>query len=133
MRQTKCMINGCLFDYSFILYKQSNILSCCIRTPVPRRSLPLNYFNFLSISGDGWAVVSLAMLAKLGASSGFVMTFQYTGEAFPTVVRNTSVGSGSLCARIGSLLAPFIYLLVSNHYHTGVSSECRALRFPPPQ
>ena len=58
--------------------------------------------------------MAVTMIGKMGAAAGFGMVFQYSAEAFPTVLRNTSVGSGSVFARVGSISAPFIYLIVSD-------------------
>ena len=53
------------------------------------------------------------MLGKLGISGSFSIIYLYSGELFPTVVRTTGVGAGSMHARIGGLLAPFVADLVS--------------------
>ena len=58
--------------------------------------------------------VSVTMVGKMAATAAFAMVFQYSAEAFPTVLRNTSVGIGSVFARLGSVLAPFLYLVVRN-------------------
>ena len=38
--------------------------------------------------------------------------YVYSAELVPTVTRTLGVGCGSMCARVGSLLSPFIALLV---------------------
>ena len=58
-------------------------------------------------------VICLAMLGKLGISGSFAVIYVFSAELFPTVVRNLGVGVGSMCARVGSLISPFIMMLVS--------------------
>lgn len=57
-----------------------------------------------------------ATLAKLicascgiiGMNISFPTVYLYSSEIFPTVVRNIGVGSSSMVARIGTMLAPFV-------------------------
>ena len=41
-------------------------------------------------------------------SLSFPTIYLYSSEVFPTVIRNVGVGLGSVCARIGSMIAPYI-------------------------
>lgn len=41
-------------------------------------------------------------------AGSFSLIYLYTGELFPTVVRNSGLGIASMCARIGSMIAPFL-------------------------
>lgn len=50
----------------------------------------------------------LANLGIVGVTITFPMVYLYSSEVYPTVVRNIGVGLGSVCARIGSMIAPFI-------------------------
>ncbi|KAK3593128.1 hypothetical protein CHS0354_018257 [Potamilus streckersoni] len=52
--------------------------------------------------------VTLAMIGKLGASAAFGIIYIFSAELFPTVVRNSSMGASSCCARIGGMMAPYI-------------------------
>ena len=45
-------------------------------------------------------------------SSGFEVLYIMSSELFPTVVRNVGMGASSACARVGSMLAPYIVQLV---------------------
>ncbi|WAQ96360.1 ORCT-like protein [Mya arenaria] len=54
----------------------------------------------------------LALIGKFGASVGFTMAYMYSGEFFPTVVRNAGMGSSSCMARVGGILAPYIADLI---------------------
>ncbi|GIY03443.1 organic cation transporter protein [Caerostris darwini] len=55
-----------------------------------------------------WLSTSFAMVGKFCVTGSFGLMYLYTGELFPTVVRNVTLGSCSMCARIGSVLAPFV-------------------------
>ncbi|XP_064652369.1 organic cation transporter protein-like [Lineus longissimus] len=57
------------------------------------------------------ALVTMAILGKFGIASSFAIIFLYSSELFPTVVRNVGVGTGSMHARIGGLVAPQVALL----------------------
>ncbi|CAM1312764.1 Uncharacterised protein g6074 [Pycnogonum litorale] len=48
------------------------------------------------------------MIGKFCIASAFAMIYVYSAELFPTVLRNTGVGSCSTIARIGSILAPYV-------------------------
>eukprot|EP00090_Calanus_glacialis_P008106 TRINITY_DN16442_c0_g1_i2.p1 TRINITY_DN16442_c0_g1~~TRINITY_DN16442_c0_g1_i2.p1 ORF type:complete len:553 (-),score=119.37 TRINITY_DN16442_c0_g1_i2:26-1684(-) len=50
----------------------------------------------------------LAQLGKFAITGSFAMVYLYAAEIFPTVVRNVGVGSASMCARVGSIIAPYI-------------------------
>ncbi|ROT83245.1 putative organic cation transporter protein-like [Penaeus vannamei] len=55
-----------------------------------------------------WLNLTLATIGKFFNSSAFGVAYIYSAELVPTGVRNISVGTSSMCARIGSALAPFI-------------------------
>ncbi|KAL3882128.1 hypothetical protein ACJMK2_028499 [Sinanodonta woodiana] len=55
--------------------------------------------------------VTLAMIGKLGSSAAFGIIYIFSAELFPTVVRNSSIGASSCCARIGGMVAPYITAL----------------------
>ncbi|KAF5303703.1 hypothetical protein FQR65_LT00847 [Abscondita terminalis] len=63
-----------------------------------------------------WATVTLAMIGKLAITSSYSIMYIFSAEIFPTVVRNAGLGLSSMCARIGSISAPFINLTVSMNY-----------------
>lgn len=44
----------------------------------------------------------------IGMNMSFPTVYLYSSEIFPTVVRNIGVGSSSMAARIGTMLAPFV-------------------------
>ncbi|XP_040006457.1 solute carrier family 22 member 5-like isoform X2 [Xiphias gladius] len=55
--------------------------------------------------------VALEMLGKFGFATSTAMIFAYTGELYPTVLRNTATGTCSSFSRVGSCTAPFLLQL----------------------
>ncbi|XP_040837801.1 solute carrier family 22 member 6 isoform X2 [Ochotona curzoniae] len=51
---------------------------------------------------------SLAVLGKGCLASSFNCIFLYTGEVYPTVIRQTGLGMGSTMARVGSIVSPLV-------------------------
>lgn len=56
---------------------------------------------------------SVVMLGKLFIAGSFAVVYNYSAELFPTVVRNSAMGLGSMCARLSGALTPLITLLDS--------------------
>jgi len=70
------------------------------------------------LSEPEWPKVVLAAMGILGMSIAFPTVYLYSAELFPTVVRNVGVGTSSMCARFGSMVAPYITSLASSkHFH----------------
>lgn len=61
--------------------------------------------------------IFLASLGLVGMAISFPTVYLYSGEVFPTVVRNVGVGLGSISARIGSMIAPYIATMVICNLH----------------
>uniref|UniRef100_A0AAY5E7W3 Major facilitator superfamily (MFS) profile domain-containing protein n=1 Tax=Electrophorus electricus TaxID=8005 RepID=A0AAY5E7W3_ELEEL len=59
--------------------------------------------------------VALEMTGKFGIAMGTALMFAYTGELYPTVLRNTAVGSCAMVSHVGSAIAP--YFINLNVYH----------------
>ncbi|KAL3277354.1 hypothetical protein HHI36_012704 [Cryptolaemus montrouzieri] len=55
-----------------------------------------------------WVKPALSFIGILGLAVSFPTVYIYSGELFPTLIRNIGVGTSSMCARIGSMAAPFI-------------------------
>ncbi|XP_067641858.1 organic cation transporter protein isoform X2 [Eurosta solidaginis] len=55
----------------------------------------------------------IVMLGKLFIAGSFGVIYNYSAELFPTVVRNSAMGLGSMCARFSGALTPLITLLDS--------------------
>jgi len=50
----------------------------------------------------------LAQIGRFAITGSFSMVFVYAVEIFPTVVRNVGLGSSSVWARVGGVIAPYI-------------------------
>ncbi|KAL1505919.1 hypothetical protein ABEB36_005367 [Hypothenemus hampei] len=60
-----------------------------------------------------WIKSTLSMTGMFGLALSFPTVYIYSGELFPTMLRNIGVGTSSMCARIGSMAAPFVASLVN--------------------
>ncbi|XP_013192131.1 organic cation transporter protein isoform X1 [Amyelois transitella] len=56
---------------------------------------------------------AVVIIGKLFIAGSFAIVFNYSAELFPTVVRNSALGLGSMCARLSGALTPLITLLDS--------------------
>jgi hypothetical protein len=89
--------------------------------------LRLNYFDCHSkadkecclFSEPEWPKATLAALGIFGMSVAFPTAYLYAGELFPTVVRNVGLGSSSMFARFGSMVAPYVTSLASTKSLSG--------------
>ncbi|KAI1902938.1 hypothetical protein AGOR_G00021450 [Albula goreensis] len=54
---------------------------------------------------------ALEMIGKFGLATGSALIFVFTGELYPTVLRNTAVGACSMVARLGGTITPFLIQL----------------------
>ncbi|XP_011312309.1 organic cation transporter protein [Fopius arisanus] len=68
------------------------------------------------------AQVVLATIGLSAMSISFPTIYLYTGELFPTVVRNIGFGLCSVSARIGSIIAPFIATM--GYYGASIPPLC---------
>ncbi|CAG9763142.1 unnamed protein product [Ceutorhynchus assimilis] len=55
-----------------------------------------------------WLSTMLAMIGKLAITASYGAVYIFSTEQFPTVVRNAGLGAGSTCARVGSVIAPYV-------------------------
>ena len=58
----------------------------------------------------GSTQVLVSMIARFGIAGSFNMIYLYTTELFPTIVRSSCLGTCSLAARVGGIIAPGIIL-----------------------
>ncbi|KAE8693427.1 Organic cation/carnitine transporter 4 [Hibiscus syriacus] len=60
-----------------------------------------------------WKVIKLCcgVLGIFGMAATYNLLFIYTAEIFPTVVRNTALGSATQAAQMGAILAPLVVVL----------------------
>ncbi|XP_019622568.1 PREDICTED: organic cation transporter protein-like [Branchiostoma belcheri] len=59
----------------------------------------------------GWMTTTLAMIGKFCITASFGVTYVFSAEIFPTVVRQIGMGMSSMSARVGGIAAPFVNLL----------------------
>lgn len=48
------------------------------------------------------------MLARFGITAVYAVVTLHTAEMFPTDIRNSALGTSSMCGHIGSTAAPYI-------------------------
>lgn len=65
------------------------------------------------IAAGSTAATAVVMLGKLFIAGSFAVIYNYSAELFPTVVRNSAMGLGSMSARLSGALTPLIALLDS--------------------
>ncbi|XP_055520971.1 solute carrier family 22 member 13b [Leucoraja erinacea] len=65
--------------------------------------------------GMAAGVTALAVLAKLSISCSFTVTYVYSTELLPTVIRQTGIGLVSMFARLGGIIVPLIMILDQDH------------------
>ncbi|XP_015242282.1 PREDICTED: solute carrier family 22 member 6-like [Cyprinodon variegatus] len=93
------------------------------------RSRKFSQLAFLAVGGSACLLTTcipsdlpivrtvLAMIGKFGITASLSIIYVYSAEVFPTVIRQNGIGIGSMCARIGGVLAPMTYLLRNIHPH----------------
>ena len=54
------------------------------------------------------ALKTLALCGKMFMSICFDGTYMFSAESFPTEVRHIGMGSSSMCARLGAMIAPYM-------------------------
>ncbi|XP_070770964.1 solute carrier family 22 member 4-like [Enoplosus armatus] len=89
------------------------------------RSLPrrLSYISFtllgalallliqITLHSHPALTLSLVLLGKFGILAGTGVLYMFTGELFPTVIRNTAMSSCAMFSRVGSSVSPYLLQL----------------------
>ncbi|KAF7215387.1 solute carrier family 22 member 5-like [Nothobranchius furzeri] len=57
-------------------------------------------------------IMFLVLLSKFGVLTGIGVLYVYSGELFPTVIRNTAMSSCAMFTRVGSSVSPYLMELV---------------------
>ncbi|XP_022059320.2 solute carrier family 22 member 4-like [Acanthochromis polyacanthus] len=65
-------------------------------------------FIFFTLHSHPTLTLVLVLLGKFGVMAGTSVLYMYTGELFPTVIRNTAMSSCAMFSRVGSSLSPFL-------------------------
>ncbi|KAM9075118.1 LOW QUALITY PROTEIN: solute carrier family 22 member 13 [Megaptera novaeangliae] len=60
----------------------------------------------------------MALVGKVVTAAGFTISYVYSAELFPTVIRQTGMGLVGIFSRIGGILTPLVILL--GEYHTAL-------------
>ena len=76
------------------------------------------YFRFSALH---WLHILLSLVSRFGIAVLFGVLYVYTGELFPTVIRSIVMGTVSVGARIGSIISPYLYDVVSNNLYLQLS------------
>lgn len=91
-------------------------VSCAISPFLKKGTVHLEAISWLSnqktfiISVNAAAVTILILISKTTVTAAFDLIYVITSEVSPTLVRSTSLGVASMCARIGGIAMPFLML-----------------------
>ncbi|CAM1297601.1 SLC22A14 (predicted) [Pycnogonum litorale] len=55
-----------------------------------------------------WLRICIALFGRTCIAVAYCNMFVYSSEIYPTVVRNIGLGSGTLLAKVGAMLAPYV-------------------------
>ncbi|XP_053679431.1 organic cation transporter protein [Anopheles nili] len=93
------------------------ILSMIVLAYFGRRSSSFCFFLYAGIcllvvlalpQDNTTALVTLAMMGRVGITAVYAIVTLHTAELFPTEIRNTALGICSTMAHVGSIAAPYI-------------------------
>ncbi|KAJ8276719.1 hypothetical protein COCON_G00084710 [Conger conger] len=59
--------------------------------------------------------IALEMMGKFGFSVAYILVYAFTAELYPTVLRNTAVGTCSTISHLGNIAAPY-FLYMGTYY-----------------
>ncbi|XP_033739295.1 organic cation transporter protein-like [Pecten maximus] len=63
---------------------------------------------------NGWLIIALSAIGRMGVSAVFANIFIYSGELFPTTIRSFIIAASNVAARIGAVSAPYVAALGTN-------------------
>lgn len=104
-----------------LVEQPSYLISVYLMDRTGRRSITAFFMIFGSIccivaallASGSVAATAVVMIGKFLISGSFAVLYNYSAELFPTVIRNSALGLGSMCARVAGTLTPLITLLDS--------------------
>ncbi|XP_046431975.1 organic cation transporter protein isoform X1 [Neodiprion fabricii] len=73
------------------------------------------------------AITAVALTGRLAVAAVFSVIILHTSELFPTVCRNSAVGTSSTMAHVGSIAAPYVVDLLGAEVWWGPSTLCGVL------
>ena len=77
----------------------------------------LNFILSLDLTSTVYGITLMKMIfyftGRFAVSTSLALLYVYTSELFPTEIRSKGLGVSLVSTRCGSLLAPFVALLVS--------------------
>ena len=68
------------------------------------------------VLGLGWMATILSLSGKFFVTVAFCVNFIYVAELYPTCLRSAGLNTCSTIGGIGSVICPYIYMLVSKTY-----------------
>ena len=84
-----------------------------------------SFFTIVAFSGsDSFLAyrMAAAFVVVFTANASFNIVYLYTGETYPTIMRQSTLGTFSIFSRVGSATSPFIKELISaSHLSVGMS------------
>ncbi|XP_041370295.1 organic cation transporter protein-like [Gigantopelta aegis] len=66
-----------------------------------------------------WVTITLSVVGRFGVSSAFGIIYVFSAELFPTVIRQSGMGSGCIFGGLGGMIAPYISdlgILLGGHH-----------------
>uniref|UniRef100_UPI0037E94278 solute carrier family 22 member 4-like n=1 Tax=Semicossyphus pulcher TaxID=241346 RepID=UPI0037E94278 len=96
------------------------LASCLAARSLPHR---LSYVGFILMGSLALLLIqitlhsfpsitlTLVLLGKFGILAGTGVLYMFTGELFPTVIRNTAMSSCAMFSRVGSSISPYLLQL----------------------
>ncbi|XP_076686945.1 organic cation transporter protein [Andrena cerasifolii] len=73
------------------------------------------------------AIMSISLIGRFSASAAYGIVILYSSELFPTVCRNSGVGTNSAMSHVGSVAAPYVADLLGAVIWWGPTTLCGVL------
>uniref|UniRef100_A0A3Q3G1G4 Solute carrier family 22 member 5-like n=1 Tax=Labrus bergylta TaxID=56723 RepID=A0A3Q3G1G4_9LABR len=96
------------------------LVSCVAACSLPRRLSCISFtllgalaLLLIQITLHSYAnlTLTLVLIGKFGILAGTGVLYMFTGELFPTVIRNTAMSSCAMFSRVGSSVSPYLLQL----------------------